>query len=108
MQLTVKEVEDAMNFLSDTAIEFGTVKAYVRIGPYTKNLVKAKAYLSSDAKHRGETVAAKEAMAYASTEYEEFVDKLAESAVRYYILEGERETANKKFEMWRTLSANQR
>ena len=98
-----KAAEEAHNGLSDTDEQYGRGSAYVKMGPYYTKLIKAKHFLTANG-----TVAERDAIAYASTEFTTYVDNLREATVDLEILEAKRESWQREVEIWRTLSANKR
>ena len=99
----VKQAEAAHNTLADTDEEYGRMSAYVKMAPYYLKLIKAKKYLGSVG-----TIAERDAHAYSSPEYMEYVDGLDATTVELEILEAKRESWQREVEIWRTISANQR
>ena len=95
--------EVAHNALSDSDEEYGTISAYVKMAPHTTKLIKAKSFLMTSG-----TVAERDAMAYASQDYKDFVNKLSDSMVEYEILNARRESWQREVDIWRTISANRR
>ena len=99
----VKQAEAAHNTLADTDEEYGRMSAYVKMAPYYLKLIKAKKYLDSAG-----TIAERDAHAYSSPEYMEYVDGWDATTVELEILEAKRESWQREVEIWRTISANQR
>ena len=99
----VEAAEAAHNALSDTDEEYGKMSAYVKMAPYYLKLIKAKKYLDSVG-----TIAERDAHAYSSPEYVEYIDGLDATTVELEILEAKRESWQREVEIWRTISANQR
>ena len=97
------ELEAAHNGLVDTDERFGKRSAYVKMGPYYTKLIKAKHFLE----HTG-TVAERESMAFSSTEYKKWLDRLDEMTVKAETMEAKRESAQREVDIWRTICANQR
>ena len=99
----VKEAEIAHNALANSDEEYGKMSAYVKMAPFYLKLLKSKKYLDSVG-----TIAERDAHAYSSPEYMEYVDGLDATTVQLEILEAKRESWQREVEIWRTLSANQR
>lgn len=99
----VKQAEEAHNALSDSDEEYGTMSAYVKMAPFYLKLLKSQKYLESIG-----TIAERDAHAYSSPEYVEYVDGLDATTVLLEILEAKRESWQREVEIWRTISANQR
>tara|TARA_R110002012_G_scaffold295812_1_gene492611 strand:+ start:4250 stop:4564 length:315 start_codon:yes stop_codon:yes gene_type:complete len=98
-----EKAEAAHNALSDSDDEYGRVASYVKMAPHITKLIKAKAFLNTSG-----TVAERDAMAYASQDYKDFVNKLSDSMVEYEILNAKRESWQREVDIWRTVSANRR
>ena len=98
-----ERAEAAHNALSDSDEEYGTISAYVKMAPHTTKLIKAKAFLKTSG-----TVAERDAMAYASDEYKNFIKNLNDAMVEYEILNARRESWQREVDIWRTISANRR
>jgi hypothetical protein len=98
-----ERAEAAHNALSDSDEEYGTISAYVKMAPHTTKLIKAKAFLKTSG-----TVAERDAMAYASEDYKNFIKNLNDSMVEYEILNARRESWQREVDIWRTVSANRR
>jgi hypothetical protein len=100
----VEAAEAAHNALSDTDEEYGRASAYVKMAPHYIKLIKSKQLLKVDSG----TVAEKEALAFSSIEYKDYLDNLDTTMVKFEILEAKRESWQREVEIWRTISANQR
>ena len=98
-----KTVEESMAYLSDTDEEYARSSAYVKMAPYYLKLIEAKHFLE----HTG-TVAERESMAFSSTEYKKWLDRLDEMTVKAETMEAKRESAQREVDIWRTICANQR
>ncbi len=97
------ELESAHNGLADTDERYGRRSAYVKMGPYYTKLIKAKHFLDASG-----TVAERDAIAYASSEFTTYVDNLRDATIDLEILEAKRESWQREIDIWRTLSANRR
>jgi len=98
-----KAAEEAHNGLSDTDETYGLRSAYVKMAPLVTKIIKGRNFLDASG-----TVAERDAIAYTSTEFTTYVDKLREATVDLEILEAKRESWQREVEIWRTLSANKR
>jgi hypothetical protein len=99
----VKAAEAAHNALSETDNEYGRLRAYVALAPTVVKGIKSSEYLASVG-----TVAERDAHAFTSQAYKDYVEKLSEATVDLYVLEAKRETWQREVDIWRTESANQR
>jgi len=100
---TEAAMDAAHNALTDTDIEYGTLRAYVASSATVFKGIKSKQFLTSVG-----TVAERDAVAYTSIEYMAYAEKLSEATVELYVLEAKRETWQREVDIWRTESANQR
>ena len=100
---TEAAMDAAHNALTDTDIEYGTLRAYVASSTTVFKGIKSKHFLTSVG-----TVAERDAVAYTSIEYMAYAEKLSEATVELYVLEAKRETWQREVDIWRTESANQR
>lgn len=100
------EVERALHFLAESAVEFAKAKAR-RVWMEGKvKIVRSKLFIR--ARSSDVTVAQAEAMSYADTEYQAVMDELrdaveAEETIRCY-----REAAEARIMLWRTLESTRR
>jgi len=100
---TEAAMDAAHNALTDTDVEYGTLRAYVASAPTVVKGIKSEEYLNSTG-----TVAERDAHAYTSQAYKNHVEKLSEATVELYVLEARRESWQREVDIWRTESANQR
>ncbi len=97
------ELEAAHNGLADTDEEFGRTSAYVKMSTFMAKKIKSEAFLKASG-----TVAEREAVAYASLEFSDYLEKLKDATYTMLILEAKRESWQREIDIWRTLSANRR
>lgn len=98
------KAEKATQYLIDSAAEIAAAKGDLVRCENMLRVVKALAM-----KHSGETsAAAQEREAYASEQYQNAVNELAEVARDYEKLRSLREAAKMQIEFWRSYNANHR
>ena len=94
----------ATQYLVDSAAEIGAAKADLVRCENMLRVVKALAMKHSDER----SAAAQEREAYASPQYTDAIEELAQIAGEYERLRAKREAAKQAIEYWRSLNANQR
>jgi ABC-type phosphate transport system substrate-binding protein len=94
----------AVEFLIDSAAEYGAAKADAIRAETMLRVVKALAMKSSDEK----SASAQEREAYASEAYLQAVDDLFEATKACETLRAQRDAAQATIEWWRSANANQR
>lgn len=94
----------AVEFLIDSAAEYGAAKADAVFASNSLRRIKAMAMRASDAG----SVAMKEAEAYASEAYLDALQAEFEAVKDYETLRAKREAAVQRIDYWRAINANQR
>ncbi|TNE55181.1 MAG: hypothetical protein EP341_05365 [Sphingomonadales bacterium] len=104
MRDAMEKAAKATQYLIDSAAEIAAAKAdLVR----AENMLRVTKSLAM--KHSGQnSAAAQEREAYASKQYQDAVNEIAEVAGAYEKLRALREAAKMQIEFWRSLNANQR
>ena len=110
--ITDQDVEDALAFLAKTDSECARSKALMKRLDYQRNTIKSLAMLDAedDAIKSGErlSVARKEALAFTSKRYQEFLEEYQDAVADYETLNNLRNTKIGLIEVWRSESANRR
>lgn len=102
--ISEEDVEKALTWLRDSAVEIGEAKAYA---VKTEKMVKhTKAILMK--KHASLPVGAQEREAYADPLFVAALDAEASAAGEYEKMKALREAATMRIEAWRTMSSNYR
>ena len=102
--VTEDEVDRALAFLRDSAVEVGAARATLIKAEHMVKHVEALMMLASEEK----SVEARKADAKTTPKWLEAVDKEAEAAGEWEKLKALREAAAAKIEAWRSESANYR
>jgi len=107
-----KDVEEALAYLASTDSECAKRKALMKRLDYQRNTIKSLAMLDAedDAIKSGErlSVARKEALAFTSNRYQEFLEEYQDAVAEYETLNNLRNTKIGIIEVWRSEQANRR
>ncbi len=104
MSVDQERAAGAVEFLINSAAEFGAAKADAIRAEAMLRHIKALMMKSSDEK----SAAAQEKEAYASPRYLAAIDELFEATKAAETLKAQRESAQATIEWWRSANANQR
>lgn len=106
MSVTDEQAEAAVDYLRDTAKDYG--KACGRLAYLEGNLRRVKALMMVESQRAGGTIADREAAAYASEAYREALEQLENATADKETIRAYRDAAEAKFEMWRSVNSNKR
>lgn len=104
IQTDQERAAKAVEFLIDSAAEYGAAKADAVLAGNSLRRIKAMAMRDSDEK----SAAMREAEAYASDAYQAALQAEREAVEDYETLRAQREAAIQLIEYWRAINANQR
>lgn len=102
--MTPERAQKAVQFLIDTAAEYGAARAEAQKADDMLRIVKALAMAQSNQS----SAAAQEREAYASDAYRRAVDDKFEAVKAAETMRARREGAIQTIEAWRSMNANQR
>ena len=107
-----KEIEEALEFLASTDMDCALKKALMKRLDYQRNTIKSLSMLDAedDAIKSGErlSVARKEAIAFTSKRYQEFLEEYQDAVAEYETINNIRNTKIGIIEVWRSEQANRR
>lgn len=99
-----KQVEKALNYLSETDEEHANAKAAVKGLEQRKKTIFATAFLASE----GKNVTERESHALTSDEYKKFLDAYEVAVYEEQILNNKRTRAVLTIDVWRSMNAAHR
>lgn len=102
--ITDESIEQALNFLRDSAKPMADWKSRMKFLEQKRKTKKATAFLESE----GANIAERESRAYTEADYLQCLEDYKEAVYEYEVLENQRRAAELRVEVWRTLAANQR
>jgi hypothetical protein len=102
--VTDDEVGEALSLLATTAHDHAVAKADAKYLEYMVGLTEARAGLASDERSADK----RKWEARSSPEYARALELMRAADIRNFELQGLRDAATAKVEVWRTLQANQR
>ena len=103
--ITDEEVEKALNYLRDTAVDYAKWKSRARYLDKHRKSVRAAEFLAVE---KSETVGYKEAKAENSQAYKDILIEYEEAEREFTLLDSRRNAAAVKIDAWRTIAATNR
>jgi len=103
MIITDKDVETAIHYLAQTDKEHGQLSGMVKAFEHKKHVIRSQEFLDANG-----TMAEKEAYAYASQAYKNWIEEYRDAVMSREIIGAKRKRAELTIEVWRTEAANRR